>query len=123
MVPHAKSGFWRGLAPYLLSSILLISAYMHVGAVKVAASSLAVIGIPIHFVASLPSMTLAAMQGRLTTTEQLRRQFEFLREQNLILRPHMIQINSMATFFAKPSRGLTNIVRKTALHLPTFLLP
>ena len=86
MVPHAKSGFWRGLAPYLLSSILLISAYMHVGAVKVAASSLAVIGIPIHFVASLPSMTLAAMQGRLITTDQLRRQFEFLREQNLILR-------------------------------------
>lgn len=89
MVPHAKSGFWRGLAPYLLSSILLISAYMHVGAVKVAASSLAVIGIPIHFVASLPSMTLAAMQGRLTTTEQLRRQFEFLREQNLILRARL----------------------------------
>lgn len=47
------------------------------------------IGIPVHFVASLPSMTWAAMQGRLTSTDQLQRQYESLRERNLILQARL----------------------------------
>lgn len=97
MVIRAQNSFWRGLAPYLLLSAALIGGYLFSPAAKTVFSSLAVIGIPIHFIASLPSTTLAAMQGRLTSTDQFRRQSEILRERNLLLQARLHRFEFLET--------------------------
>ena len=89
MVKRGDSGVVRGLGPYLLLSAALIAAYLYLAPVRTVTQSAAVIGIPIHFLASLPSTALNAMQGHLTTTDQLRFEFEAIRQRNLILRTRL----------------------------------
>jgi len=89
MVKRGDSSVVRGLGPYLLLSAALIAAYLYLAPVRTVAQSAAVIGIPIHFLASLPSTALSAMQGHLTTTDQLRNEFEAMRQRNLILRTRL----------------------------------
>jgi len=88
-VSRAPNQVMRGLVPYVLLSIILISAYYYNPAVRRAAQSAAVIGIPVHFLASLPSMALEGMQGKLRPTGQLRRDYTALREHNLILQTRL----------------------------------
>lgn len=85
----SRDGVVRGLGPYLLLSVALITAYFHLPPVRTVAQSAAVIGIPVHFFASLPSTVLQAMQGHLTTTDQLRSDFEAMRQRNLILQTRL----------------------------------
>lgn len=97
MAIRAQNSFWRGLAPYILLSVALIAGYVVSPAAKTVFSGLAIIGIPIHFVASLPSTMLDAMQGRLTSTDQLRRDAELLRERNLILQTRLHRFEFLET--------------------------
>ena len=85
----SRDGVVRSLGPYLLLSAALIAAYLYLPSVRTVAQSAAVIGIPIHFLASLPSTALNGMQGHLTTADQLRGDFEAMRQRNLILQARL----------------------------------
>jgi len=89
MVERGDGGIVRGLGPYLLLSLALMVAYFYIAPVRTVAQSAAVIGIPIHFLASLPSTALNAMQGHLTSADQLRSEFEAMRQRNLILQTRL----------------------------------
>ena len=65
----SRDGVVRSLGPYLLLSAVLMAAYLYLPSVRAVAQSAAVIGIPVHFLASLPSTALKGMQGHLTTAD------------------------------------------------------
>jgi len=52
----SRDGVVRGLGPYLLLSVALITAYFHLAPVRTVAQSAAVIGIPVHFFARCPAL-------------------------------------------------------------------
>ena len=79
----------RGLGLYVLLSAGLITAHDYSPVVRQIFQFAAVIGVPVHFLASLPSTVLERMQGKLEPTDQLRRNYAALREHNLILQARL----------------------------------
>jgi cell shape-determining protein MreC len=78
-----------GLLPYALLSVLLMAADRHSDSVRQATHAVAVVGIPVHFLATLPTRTLRWMEGSLESPQELKQQYAVLQEKHLILQTRL----------------------------------
>ena len=78
-----------GLLPYLLASVVLISGYQSSENIRKIFNSAAVLGVPVHFFASLPTTAWNFMQGKLTPAGEIRRDYVELRQHNLVLQARL----------------------------------
>ena len=89
MVNRTANNFISGVLPYLLLSVALILGYQGSESARNVFHSAAVIGVPVHFFAALPSSSWRVMQGKLSPVDEIRRDYVALRKHNLILQARL----------------------------------
>ncbi|HCY13341.1 MAG TPA: rod shape-determining protein MreC [Gammaproteobacteria bacterium] len=98
-----------GLLPYVLLSVLLMVADRHSDSVRQATHAVAVVGIPVHFLATLPTRTLRWMEGSLESPQELKQQYAVLQEKHLILQTRLQRYELLEVENARLRRLLSAI--------------
>lgn len=91
---HGPSPSFRALLAAALSIGLILAdhRYHHLDALR---STLSVVVYPLHYLASLPSMLVRKVQGRMAEGEELRQRNRLLRRDNLVLKARLQQFEAL----------------------------